>query len=155
MVDPISIIVTALATGAAAGLKPTAEKAVKDAYEGLKNLIRKKYGKVNVDIMEGNPTSTDRQNVVTEDLKKTDAGSNEEVLRQAKLVLDLIQKFEPAVAREIGVDIEDLRSRASITIEGISSTGSIKVKKVEADKDITIKTLEAGKDKTPRDPNRQ
>jgi hypothetical protein len=33
--DPISIIVSALASGAAAGLKPTAEKAIKEAYASL------------------------------------------------------------------------------------------------------------------------
>ena len=41
--DPISIIITALALGAAAGLKPTAEIAIKDAYAGLKKIIQDKY----------------------------------------------------------------------------------------------------------------
>ena len=36
--DPVTIIVTALALGAAAGLKPVAEQAVKDAYAGIKTL---------------------------------------------------------------------------------------------------------------------
>ena len=45
--DPtITIIVTALVAGAAAGLKPTAEKAIKDAYAGIKALIQRKYGDV-------------------------------------------------------------------------------------------------------------
>ena len=39
--DPISIIVTALATGAAAGLKPTAAKVIQDAYAGIKALIQR------------------------------------------------------------------------------------------------------------------
>ena len=42
--DPITIIVTALALGAAAGLKPTAEQAVKVAYAGLKKLIQDHNG---------------------------------------------------------------------------------------------------------------
>ena len=37
--DPVSLIVTALATGAAAALKDTAGEAVKDAYSGLKSLL--------------------------------------------------------------------------------------------------------------------
>lgn len=37
--DPISMIVTALAAGAAASSKDTASVAVKDAYAGLKSLV--------------------------------------------------------------------------------------------------------------------
>lgn len=40
--DPITLIVTALAAGAALGLKDTASSAVKDAYAGLKALVKKK-----------------------------------------------------------------------------------------------------------------
>jgi hypothetical protein len=40
--DPITLIVTALAAGAALGLKDTASSAVKDAYAGLKALVRTK-----------------------------------------------------------------------------------------------------------------
>jgi len=40
--DPITLIVTALAAGSALGLKDTASSAVKDAYAGLKALVRKK-----------------------------------------------------------------------------------------------------------------
>jgi hypothetical protein len=37
--DPLTSLVTALATGAAAALKPTVEQAVKDGYTALKGLI--------------------------------------------------------------------------------------------------------------------
>ena len=42
--EPISLILAALAAGAAAAAKDTAGTAVKDAYEGLKALIKKKFG---------------------------------------------------------------------------------------------------------------
>src|SRR5262247_627540 len=41
--DPITLIVTALAAGAALGVKDTASAAVKDAYEGLKALVKKRF----------------------------------------------------------------------------------------------------------------
>jgi hypothetical protein len=41
--DPITLIVTALAAGAALGLKDTASAAVKDAYNGLKALVKKRF----------------------------------------------------------------------------------------------------------------
>jgi hypothetical protein len=40
--DPITLIVTALAAGAALGVKDSASSAVKDAYAGLKALVRKR-----------------------------------------------------------------------------------------------------------------
>jgi hypothetical protein len=42
--DPITLIVTALAAGAALGISDTASSAVKDAYTGLKVLARKRLG---------------------------------------------------------------------------------------------------------------
>ncbi|MBS9394340.1 MAG: hypothetical protein HEQ29_14765 [Dolichospermum sp. LBC05a] len=41
--DPISLIIAALVAGAAAATKDTAGKAVKDTYEGLKTLIKKRF----------------------------------------------------------------------------------------------------------------
>ena len=42
--DPISLIVAALAAGASAAVKDTAGQAVKDAYSGLKALVKRKLG---------------------------------------------------------------------------------------------------------------
>ena len=41
--DPITLIVTALAAGAALGVTDTASSAVKDAYAGLKALVGKRF----------------------------------------------------------------------------------------------------------------
>lgn len=66
--DPITMIVSAIALGAAAGLKPTAEQAVKDAYAGLKALIQLKYANVSLAPLEEAPESEARRAVVEEDL---------------------------------------------------------------------------------------
>jgi len=41
--EPISLIVTALVAGAVAAAKDTAEQGVKDTYQGLKTLIKRKF----------------------------------------------------------------------------------------------------------------
>ena len=68
--DPITVIVAALAAGAAAGLKPTAEQAIKDAYAGLKALILARYNRAApaLDQLEQAPESKARRAVVEEDL---------------------------------------------------------------------------------------
>ena len=43
--DPVSVIVTALAGGAAAALKDTASQAIKDGYAGLKALVLRRLQK--------------------------------------------------------------------------------------------------------------
>ena len=40
--EPVSLIVAALAAGAVAGAENTATEAVKDAYAGLKGLVRRR-----------------------------------------------------------------------------------------------------------------
>jgi|ERR1017187_5733021 hypothetical protein len=42
--DPITLIVTALAAGAALGVTDVASSAVKDAHAGLKALVKKRFG---------------------------------------------------------------------------------------------------------------
>jgi hypothetical protein len=41
--DPVTVIVTALASGAAAAAQETATAAIKDAYQGLRALIQRKF----------------------------------------------------------------------------------------------------------------
>jgi disulfide oxidoreductase YuzD len=41
--DPITLILTALAAGAAASIKDTTSEAVKDTYNGLKALVKNKF----------------------------------------------------------------------------------------------------------------
>jgi hypothetical protein len=54
--EPVSLIVTS-ALGAAAGLKPIAEQAIKDAYGALKSLVQRKYARVSVEQLEEAPDS--------------------------------------------------------------------------------------------------
>jgi len=121
-VDPIAIIVTALALGAAVSLKPNAEQAVKDGYAALKELIREKYSGVNVDLLESDPSSAIRKAVLEEELAEAGADEDEEMLRQARDLIDAIQTYAPQAAASIGVDLEDIKARWTI---GTLDQGSI------------------------------
>src|SRR5262245_17838491 len=102
--EPISFVGTAIALGAAAGLKPTVEQAVKDAYAGLKALIVRRYQKVDIGQLEANPNSKPRREVVEEDLAKAGAEKDVELLGKAKELVEIIGKQAPETARAIGVD---------------------------------------------------
>jgi hypothetical protein len=118
--EPVSLIVTSLALGAAAGLKPAAEQAVKEAYSDLKSLIQRKYAKVSVEQLEEVPESKARRAVVEEDLTQAGADKDEEVLRQAQTLLDAIQAHVPETASAIGVDLAEIKA-APLNIEDIAA----------------------------------
>ncbi len=153
--DPISIIVTALVSGAAAALKPTTEQAIKDAYASIKGLIQRKFGRVDVAVLETDPASKMRQGVIKEDLEKAGAGQDEELLRQAKALLDAIQTHAPDMPKAVGVDLEDIRG-ASLTAERILAEGSyatgVQVKGADIQGDITVRdvTARSGEGKPPK-----
>ena len=145
MTDPISMIVIALATGAAAALKPTAENAIKDAYDGIKKLIQSKYERVSIDMLENDPTSKERQEIVKQDLNKTDAGKDEEVLRQVQVMLQAIENQAPEVAKEVGVKLEDIKGGAYLKIKDIIATGTgVDIKKADIVDNIEIIKVRAG-----------
>jgi disulfide oxidoreductase YuzD len=137
-------IVTALVAGAVAGLKPMVSQAVKDGYERLKALIKRKYSNVSIDQLEADPTSKARRAVVEEDLQKTEVEKDPELLQQVKALLDAIQSQPPEVVSAIGVDLHDIKG-ASLTIEDVTASGTgVKADKIETSGDITIRGVRAG-----------
>ena len=92
--DPVSIILAALVAGAAAGAKPMAEQAIKDAYNGLKSLIQKKYEAVNVVALEEEPDDDLQQAATAASLKRKGAGEDPELLQQAKALRALIEQHD-------------------------------------------------------------
>ena len=103
--EPIStIIVTALAAGAAAGLTDTAAQAVKDAYAGLKRLIKGRYARAaaGVDVLETDPSSKDLQAFADKQLAASGAANDPDVQKLAQALLDAVEKHSPEAARTIG-----------------------------------------------------
>jgi hypothetical protein len=148
--DPLTSLVTALAAGAAAALKPTVEQAVKDGYAALKGLIQRKYAQVNVGQLEANPSSKSRRGVVEEDLATAGADKDVEVLQQAQALLEAIQRQAPQAAAAIGVDLKDIEG-ASLAIRRVIATGvGVKVEGAKLSGDITIEDVQAGRQGGPR-----
>ena len=149
--DPISVIVAALSAGAAAGLKPTAEQVIKDAYSGLKAFIQRKWGQVNLSQLEGNPASEDNRAVVKKDLAQTDAGSDKELLVLADKVLETVSRHAPEVAKSIGVRLEDIKTGGSLRIRSVAGKDvGVQGKKWDVQGDIDITDVGGGA--TPQNP---
>ena len=149
--DPISVVVTALAAGAAAGLKPAAEQAITDAYAGLKGLIQRKWAQVSLGQLEANPASEARRSVVKEDIVQTDAAKDQELLAMADTLLEMVSRHAPDAARSIGVRLEDIKSGGSLRIHSVSGNDvGVDGRKWDVQGDIDISDVGVGA--TPRNP---
>jgi len=143
--DPVSSIVTALACGAIAGLKPTAEQIVKDSYNGLKQLIQRKYkeSQGSLELLEKDPESDLKKAVVEEDLNKTDIRDDVEVLEKAQDLLAVLQRSSPE-NNEVAVFLEQVEAASLNINKVISSHTGVHVKKSKFNGDIKISDVSAG-----------
>ncbi|MTJ48803.1 hypothetical protein [Dolichospermum sp. UHCC 0259] len=90
--EPISLILTALIAGATAATKDTASEAVKDAYKGLKALIKKKFAEQGkddpstiIEKFEKKPEVT--KPLLEDELKEAGLEKDEEILKAAEAVM--------------------------------------------------------------------
>jgi len=142
--DAVSVIVSALASGAAAVLKPTAEKAIKDAYAGLKSIIQRKYSGVDLSPIENKPASRSKRESVAEDLVDAGATGDQELLDLAKALIDAVARHDKAAATVIGVDLQEVKA-AYLDITKVTTSGTgVRVKKSEFHGGIDIGEVNAG-----------
>jgi hypothetical protein len=92
MMEPISLILAALGAGAIAATKDVAGTAVKDAYEGLKALIKKKFAEQGkddpstiIEKFEKKPEVT--KPLLEDELKEAGLEKDEEILKAAEAVM--------------------------------------------------------------------
>ena len=90
--DPVSLIVAALAAGASAALKDTAGEAVKDAYAGLKSLLKRKLGdkqaaQIAIDKHEEAPEVWEKP--LEAELKESGVADDEEIVAAAQQMMKL------------------------------------------------------------------
>src|SRR5260370_2093791 len=100
--DPITIaIVAALTAGATSGLTEVAKTMVTDAYQGLKDMIKKKSGDkstviTSIEVLEANPQSVGRQQTLNEEIVDAHLTQDQDILQAAQSLLSLIKPQPPA-----------------------------------------------------------
>ena len=149
------MIVMALAAGAAAGLKPAAEQAVKDAYAGIKRLIQDKYGQVDLAPVEQKPDSKAKRDSLTEDLEEAGAASDEELRRQAQELAALIERYDAPAAETVGIDIAKVKTGLMEfgDVETTAGTG-VRIRETEAE-GMTFGDVRTGPGAGPVNPPRE
>jgi hypothetical protein len=95
--DPITTaILAAITAGVAPGLTEVSKKAIVGAYDGLKALIRRKFGDESelaeaVDKLEQRPESAGRKETLKEEVEAANAEKAPEILAAAQALLEKIQ----------------------------------------------------------------
>jgi hypothetical protein len=143
------MVLIALVTGAVAGLKPTAGQLVKDAYAGLKQIIKDRYQRVSVEMLENDPGDKTRQQILKSDLEKTAAATDDELLRRARAVIEAVSDRDPEAAAAVGVKFDDLKA-ASLRLDDIVAAGTgVDIKRAELTGDVVITQVRAGQPAGP------
>ncbi len=90
--DPVTLIWTAVVSGAAAAAGKVAGKAIVDSYNGLKNLIVGAAGKAAaaIESLEARPDSENRQGTLKEELEDAKVAQYPDILSSAEALLKLI-----------------------------------------------------------------
>ena len=115
--DPISLVLTALAAGALAATKDTTSQAIKDAYTGLKMLISKRFEKkpqAQMTLREYEKDEDTWKKPLQKALIEAGADQDEAIIRQSQQVLKFINpqqtaqgKFNVQIGEGKGVVIGD------------------------------------------------
>jgi hypothetical protein len=143
-VDPVSVIVSAVALGAVAGLRDSASTAVKDAYAALKRLISDRYRDVDVMPVERRPESLAKRQSLEEDLVASGVDADAEVLQAARGLIEQVKRHEASAAAVVGIDLERVEA-AALRIGGVTSTGTgVRVREGRFAGDIDISDVRAG-----------
>jgi Spy/CpxP family protein refolding chaperone len=95
-VDSVTLVVTAVALGASAGLTETASSAVKDAYAGLKGLLN--HRQIDVSAIERGPDSTVQRQALREMLAAVPDVVDQDLLDAAEQVTDVVAADQPDAA---------------------------------------------------------
>ena len=140
--DPLTLITGALISGAAAALKSNAEQALKDAYVGLKALIKKKWEKADVEVIERDPASSSRQALLKESLGETPAAQDREIVEAARALLQTLEKRDPTAVAAAGLDIDQIRSLGDMSIDAIMATpGGTRIGTIESQGNMKLGNL--------------
>ena len=153
-----TLIVTAAALGAAAGLKPTAEQVVKDAYKGFRRVIIDHYADYrnlvdSLDFLSKKPEDGNRQAAFKDELVDAQAVNDPGLIEAARAVHAAVRAHSSDVMAAIGMDIAELNA-AVLEAENVQAgDGGTAVRIGKADIEGAASFRNIGSRQSSTDPN--
>ncbi|HNS02962.1 MAG TPA: NB-ARC domain-containing protein [Anaerolineae bacterium] len=120
--EPTTLIVTALAAGAAARSSPGAPPPAIDAYDKLSARLAADYPQVNAGLLAVDPGSSDLQAHVRKQLDAAGGGQDAELLRDALAFMQAVQPQSGPAAGALGVNLANVFAAGGVNIHDIHTT---------------------------------
>jgi hypothetical protein len=124
--DPISLVIAAVTAGATAAIQDSAGTAVKDAYAGLKALIRRHFGDdrdAEADLEQAEQRPEGDHSALEERLAASGADRDKELLAAARALLEQVDpdgarqgKYDVTISGGKGIVVGD-QSTVSMTFD--------------------------------------
>ena len=105
--EPVTLIVAAVALGASDGARETTRQAIGDAYTAVKGWIANRYGSVTAEIegLEREPEEELRRALLAKKLDQAGAGDDAELLSLAQALLGAVEDRAPELPGTVGIVI--------------------------------------------------
>jgi hypothetical protein len=141
--DPITLIVTALAAGAASAMQDDAKSAVKTAFERLRHLVKNRFaspdnGQFMLDKHAAAPDIW--QAPLKQELEQSGAASDSDLIEAAQRLMQLVdpqgtqaRKYVVSIQNSTGVQVGDHNSQVNHFGEMIAGRDNYR-----ADRDVTV-----------------
>jgi hypothetical protein len=137
--DPVSIVLAALAAGSAESTKITAGEAVKDAYGALKALLKHKYMRSDLNALE--PTVV--QKTLRDELVAAGASGDQELIQATRDLIAVLERQTPGTGAILGVDLLEVHA-SNLRIGKIESSGTgVRVQRSTFQGDIEVGEINA------------
>jgi hypothetical protein len=109
--EPISLIVGALAMGAVAAAKQVGGDALKDAYAGLKRIIEDRYKRGGaIQALQEDPSSEAQKKALEDSLTKVGADKDPDVVTSAKVLTQALAALPQSTLVAAGIDFERVKA---------------------------------------------
>ncbi|MBE7191442.1 MAG: hypothetical protein INR66_03035 [Gordonia polyisoprenivorans] len=156
--DPVTLIVAAVALGASDGARDTTKQAIGDAYGAVKAWISNRYGSVTAEIegLEGEPSEGLRRALLAKKLSEAGAGDDAELLRLSHGLLSAVDDQAPELPPIVGVIVRRASAQGDIVVEDVAVDGGSGVfaEDLEAGRDLRIGRVAARAPQEPPHPSR-
>lgn len=154
--EPVTLIVAAIALGASDGARETTKQAVGDAYMAVKGWITNRYSSVTAEIggLEREPDEELRRALLAKKLDQAGAGDDVELLSLAQALLVAVEDQAPELPATVGVVIRRASVGGNIEVEDVAVDGGsgVVAEDVAAAGDLRIGRVAARAHREPPNP---
>ncbi|WP_418346038.1 hypothetical protein [Rhodococcus pyridinivorans] len=123
--EPVTLIVAAIALGASDGARETTKQAIGDAYTAVKDWVTARYSSVTAEVegLEQEPEEELRRALLAKKLDRAGAGDDVELLGLAQALLAAVEEQAPELPATVGVVIRRASVGGDIEVEDVAVDG--------------------------------